>query len=60
MKIQLLSYMPDSILSWFFDHGIKILLILIGAFVVHKFSCILIDQGIRKAVTSDRSISLEA
>src|SRR3989338_1275512 len=58
--MELLKYLPDNILSWFFDHGLKILLILVGTFVVHKFSFILIDKGIRKAVTTDRFISIEA
>src|SRR3989339_2116912 len=58
--MELLKYLPDNILSWFFDHGLKILLILVGTFVVHKFSFILIDKGIRKEVTTDRFISIEA
>lgn len=58
--MELLKYLPDNTLPWFFDHGLKILVILIGTFVVHKFSFILIDKGIRKAVTTDRSISIEA
>ncbi len=45
---------------WFFDHGLKILVILIGAFIVYKFSHSLIDKGIRKAVRTDRVISVEA
>lgn len=38
----------------------KILGILLGAFIIHKFAHALIEQIIRKAVKTDRSISLEA
>lgn len=45
---------------WLFSHGLKIALLISTAFIVNKFAHILIDKGIRKAVTTDRSISKEA
>lgn len=55
-----LGYYSSHILPWIFDHGLKILLIVIGAFGFHKLAHILVDKGIRKAVTTDRFISPDA
>lgn len=45
---------------WIFDHGLKTLLILTTAFGLHKFSHTLIEKSIRKTVTTDKFVSLEA
>ncbi|MDP2638199.1 MAG: mechanosensitive ion channel family protein [Candidatus Levybacteria bacterium] len=46
--------------SWFFDHGIRILIIFVVAFVLRKFSHVLIEKTIRKAVKSNKFLSAEA
>lgn len=58
--MELLNYLPDNIPPWLFDHGVKIVLILVGAYITHKFAHILIAKGIRRAVTTDRVVSVEA
>lgn len=59
VSMELGSYLPN-VLPWVFDHGLKILLILVAAFVVHKLAYILIEKGIRKTIKTDRIISIEA
>ena len=46
--------------TWFFDHGIVVLVILALAFIVDRFSHVFIGKFIRKAVTSDGFLSKEA
>ncbi|MBI2019785.1 mechanosensitive ion channel family protein [Candidatus Daviesbacteria bacterium] len=50
----------NVIAAWLLDHGFKILVILTGSLIVHKFAHIIVDRMIRKAVASDRFISAEA
>ena len=45
---------------WLFDHGLKIVIILIGAYVVRKFAGIVMDRIIRKAVVPDNFLSKTA
>lgn len=45
---------------WFWDQGIRIVLILIGAFVVHKFGGIVTEKITRKAIKPDAFGSPEA
>lgn len=46
--------------SWFFDHGIRILIIFVVAFILRKFSYVLIEKTIRRAVKSNKFLSAEA
>lgn len=59
MLIQM-SDLPPEVITFMINHGLKILLILAGAYLVQRFSHIFIEKGIRKAVRSDNFISPEA
>ncbi|MFH1745055.1 MAG: mechanosensitive ion channel family protein [bacterium] len=48
------------ITPWFFDHGVKIIAIIIVAYLIRKFAGIFIEKLIRKVVTSDRFLTKEA
>lgn len=50
----------DKVYEWLLSSGIKIALILIGAYLVHKFTQVFIDRIIRKVVISDHFLSKEA
>ena len=50
----------DKILPWLQSHGIAMLGILVGAWLVKRFSGFFIEKGIRKAVIPDRFASPEA
>lgn len=50
----------DGILPWLFSHGIKIVLLLVGAWIINKISRRLIDKAVRIAVVGDRYSSREA
>ena len=45
---------------WLLNHGLPILAVLVGAYVVSKFSKILIEKAVRKAIVGDRYSSPEA
>ena len=45
---------------WFFSHGIKIILIIIGAYLIRKFAGVFIDKIVRKAIVSNNFLSSEA
>jgi small conductance mechanosensitive channel len=45
---------------WFWSHGVRILVILIGAYLVRRFGGMLIDKIIRKAVVSKGFLTPEA
>jgi len=42
---------------WFFSHGVKIILIIIGAYLIRKFAGVFIDKIIRKAIVSNNFLS---
>jgi len=42
---------------WFFSHGVKIIFIIIGAYLIRKFAGVFIDKIIRKAITSNNFLS---
>jgi len=44
----------------FFSHGIKIILIIIGAYLIRKFAGVFIDKIVRKAIVSNNFLSSEA
>ncbi|MFH0805452.1 MAG: mechanosensitive ion channel domain-containing protein [Patescibacteria group bacterium] len=50
----------ENLGPWFYSHGIKIILIIIGAYLIRKFSGIFIDKIIRKAIVSNNFLSGEA
>ncbi|MDP2585580.1 MAG: mechanosensitive ion channel family protein [Candidatus Levybacteria bacterium] len=50
----------DVLLAWVFEHGIKIAGILLTAFFLRKFSHLIIEKTIRKAIKSNRFLSPES
>ncbi len=50
----------ESFGPWFFNHGIKIIGILVGAYLVRKFAKVFIEKIIRKTIVPDKYISPEA
>jgi len=50
----------QQISPWFFDHGIKIIVIVFVAYLISRFMGTLIEKFVRKFVVSDRFISKEA
>jgi moderate conductance mechanosensitive channel len=46
--------------TWFLESGVKVILIIIGAYVVHHFSLFFIDRIVRKAVISDHFLTKDA
>lgn len=50
----------ENITPWLLDHGIKILVIIIVAQLVRRFSGIFVEKFIRKIVISDHFLSKEA
>ena len=45
---------------WFLDHGIKILGIIIGAYVVRRFGSTVVERTIRKAIVGDSFLTKQA
>jgi moderate conductance mechanosensitive channel len=45
---------------WLIDHGVKIILIIVVVYVLHKVAFVLIDKIIRKVVVADHFLSKEA
>ncbi len=56
----LLNQFWENFGPWFFSHGVKIIGILIGAYIARKFAKIFIEKVIRKAIVADVNISPEA
>lgn len=50
----------DKIIPWVLSHGIKIFVIIIIAYIIHKLIYKIIDRAVRIAVVSDRYSSREA
>ena len=50
----------QNITPWFFDHGIKIVAIVIVAYLIRKFVGIFIEKIIRKIIISDHFLTKEA
>lgn len=50
----------DNLIPWFSVHGIKIIGIIIGVFVVSKIGRIFVDKTIRRVIISDRFLTKEA
>lgn len=47
----------ESVKGWFFNQGIRIILIVLGAYVVHRFSYFPIEKAIRKIIQEDKNLS---
>ena len=45
---------------WFFNHGIKIVAIVLVAYLIRKFAGIFIEKIIRKIIISDHFLTKEA
>lgn len=45
---------------WFFSHGVKIILIIIGAYLIRKFAGVFIEKIVRKAIVSNNFLSKES
>ena len=56
----MLSNIIRNITPWFFDHGIKIVAIVIVACLIRKFAGIFIEKVIRKIIISDHLLTKEA
>ncbi len=50
----------DAIIPWLLEHGIKIVVIAIGAWILNKIVCRIIVRGVRVAVVADSTTSKEA
>ena len=50
----------DNLTPWLFSHGLRILIILLVAYLVRRFAGMLIDKIIRKAVVADHFLTPEA
>ncbi len=55
-----LEVILDKIINWFLAHGVKILVILVGAWFLHRSVHKIIDKLIRKLIVPDRFPSPEA
>lgn len=58
--INLLIQFWQNFSPWFYDHGIKIIGILIGAYFLRKFAKAFIEKLVRRTIVSDRYVSPEA
>jgi len=57
---EMLQNLMTQASPWLMTHGVKILIILIGAYIVRRFSRLVIDRIIRKAVSAKGFLSPEA
>jgi len=57
---EILQNFLDNLMPWLLSHGLKILAILIGAFLIRRFARIFIEKIMRKAVIADNFLSPEA
>jgi len=56
----ILQNIIQIVTPWLFDHGVKIVAIIIIAYLIRKFARILIEKLIRKIVISDHFLTKEA
>lgn len=49
-----------AFIPWLLDHGLKILIIAFGAWILNKIACRVIIRGVRIAVVPDKTMSREA
>ena len=50
----------QNIAPWFFDHGIKIVAIVIAGYLIRKFIVVFIEKIIRKIIVSNHFLTKEA
>lgn len=48
------------LISWLYAHGIKVALIIVGAYLARRFGGIFVEKAIRRVVVSDHFLSEEA
>ncbi|MEA2097831.1 MAG: mechanosensitive ion channel family protein [Patescibacteria group bacterium] len=58
--MQIIQKITNNILPWFFDHGIKIIVIIFVAHIIQRSMGLFIDKLIRKIITSDNHLSKES
>ena len=58
--IEIATKIIQIVTPWFFDHGVKIVAIIIIAYLVRKFAGIFIEKIIRKIIISDHFLTKEA
>ncbi len=56
----ILQKIIQIVTPWLLDHGVKIVAIIIIAYLIHKFARIFIEKFIRKIVISDHFLTKEA
>ena len=57
---EILQIFLDNLMPWLLFHGLKILAILIGAFLIRRFARVVIEKIIRKAIVANNFLSPEA
>ncbi|MBU1255775.1 mechanosensitive ion channel family protein [Patescibacteria group bacterium] len=57
---EILQNFINNLIPWLLSHGLKILAILIGAFLIRRFARIVIEKIMRKAVVADNFLSPES
>jgi len=57
---EILQNFLDNLMPWLLSHGLKILAILIGAFLIRRFARIVIEKIMRKAIVANNFLSPEA
>jgi len=50
----------EAIIPWLLDHGVKIVIIIFGAWILNKIICRIIKRTVRIAVVRDENMSAEA
>ena len=58
--MKIIKQIFETTKPWLFDHGVIVLVIVIGAYIVDRVAHTFIEKFIRKAVTSDGFLSKEA
>ncbi len=54
------KFITDNTIFWLLNHGIKILIVLIAAWLIHKFGKIFMERIVRKIIVSGRFLTKEA
>jgi small conductance mechanosensitive channel len=58
--LEIFQNLLNVFIPWFFSHGIKIIAILLAAYLVRRFGNIFIEKIVRKAVNADHFLTPEA
>ncbi|MFH1551397.1 MAG: mechanosensitive ion channel family protein [bacterium] len=60
MLLDILYNFIDRITPWFYAHGARIIVILLGAYLLRRFAGVIVEKIMRKAVVSDNFLTPEA